>query len=48
VNPKGFEVIKMSKKSYILQSGIIDRSRGGTHMNHIYRIETSSEDIPLT
>jgi hypothetical protein len=48
VNPKGFEVIKASKKSYILQSGNIDWSWGGTHMNRIYRIKTSSEDIPLT
>jgi hypothetical protein len=48
MNPKGLEVIKVSKKSYIPQSGNIDRSRGGTHTNHIYRIETLSEDIPLT
>jgi hypothetical protein len=48
VNPKGLEVIKASKKSYIPQSGNIDRSRGGTHTNRVYRIETSSEDIPLT
>jgi hypothetical protein len=48
VNPKGLEVIKVSKKSYIPQSGNINQSRGGTHMNHIYRIKTLSEDIPLT
>jgi hypothetical protein len=48
VNLKCFEVIKASKKSYIPQSGNIDQSWGGTHMNRVYRIETSSEDIPLT
>jgi hypothetical protein len=48
VSPKGLEVIKASKKSYILWSRIIDQSQGGTHMNRVYRIETSSEDIPLT
>jgi hypothetical protein len=48
VNLKGLEIIKASKKSYILWSRIIDRSQGGTHMNRIYRIEMSSEDIPLT
>jgi hypothetical protein len=48
MNLKGLEVIKASKKSYIPRSGNIGRSRGGTHTNHIYRIETSSEDIPLT
>jgi hypothetical protein len=48
VNLKGLEVIKTSKKSYIPWSRIIDQSRGGTHTNRVYRIETSSEDIPLT
>jgi hypothetical protein len=48
VNLKGIDVIKVSKRSYIPRSGNIDQSRGGTHMNHVYRIETSSEDIPLT
>jgi hypothetical protein len=48
VNPKGFEVIKVSKKSYIPQSRIINWSQGRTHTNRVYRIETSSEDIPLT
>jgi hypothetical protein len=48
MNPKGLEVIKASKKSYILRSRNIGQSQGRTHMNHIYRIETLSEDIPLT
>jgi hypothetical protein len=48
VNPEGLEVIKVSKKSYIPWSRNIGRSRGGTHTNRVYRIEMSSEDIPLT
>jgi hypothetical protein len=48
VNPKGLDVIKASKRSDIPQSGNIDWSQGRTHMNCVYRIETSSEDIPLT
>jgi hypothetical protein len=40
--------IKVSKRSYIPCSRIINQSQGGTHTNHIYRIETLSEDIPLT
>jgi hypothetical protein len=48
VNPKGLEVIKVSKKSYIPWSRIINQSQGRTHTNRIYRIEMSSEDIPLT
>jgi hypothetical protein len=48
VNLKGFEVIKVSKKSYIPRSRNIDRSQGGTHTNRVYRIEMLSEDIPLT
>jgi hypothetical protein len=48
VSLKGLEVIKVSKKSYIPHSGIIGWSQGGAHTNCIYRIEMSSEDIPLT
>jgi hypothetical protein len=48
VNLKCLDVIKASKRSYILQSRNIDWSRGRTHTNRVYRIETSSEDITLT
>jgi hypothetical protein len=48
MSPIGLEVIKVSKRSYIPWSRIINWSQGGTHTNHVYRIETLSEDIPLT
>ena len=38
----------MSKNTYVPMSGTFgDQSRGRAHMKHVYRIETSSEDIPL-